>query len=141
MRRASPGGRQRASGEAQREKKNNEKKTSEVTLAHFWLSVETEFLHLAKQAVKVLIPFTSTYLCECRFSALTLIKGSAGQGCSQRMICVYSCVHQRCRLIVPTKVGVSVIRRKKKFCDIVLSPMSLPDEFRVVRIKSLGGVH
>ncbi|XP_060780911.1 zinc finger BED domain-containing protein 5-like [Neoarius graeffei] len=50
------------------------KKTSEVSLAHFWLSVETEFPHLSKKALQVLIPFTSTYLCECGFSALTLIK-------------------------------------------------------------------
>ena len=47
---------------------------SKVSLAHFWLSVETEFPHLAKKAVNVLIPFTSTYLCEYGFSALTLIK-------------------------------------------------------------------
>lgn len=49
-------------------------KMSKVSLAHFWLSVETEFPHLSKKAVKVLIPFTSTYLCECGFSALTMIK-------------------------------------------------------------------
>ncbi|XP_073337223.1 zinc finger BED domain-containing protein 5-like [Pagrus major] len=49
-------------------------KMSEVSLAHFWLSVETKFPHLTKKAVKVFIPFTSTYLCECGFSALTMIK-------------------------------------------------------------------
>ncbi|XP_022597516.1 zinc finger BED domain-containing protein 5-like [Seriola dumerili] len=49
-------------------------KMGEVSLAHFWLSVETEFLHLTKKAVKVFIPFTSTYQCECGFSALTTIK-------------------------------------------------------------------
>nr|XP_033506785.1 zinc finger BED domain-containing protein 5-like [Epinephelus lanceolatus] len=49
-------------------------KMGEVSLAHFWLSVETEFPHLTKKAVKVFIPFTSTYLCECGFSALTTIK-------------------------------------------------------------------
>ncbi|XP_053170201.1 zinc finger BED domain-containing protein 5-like [Scomber japonicus] len=49
-------------------------KMSEGSLAHFWLSVETEFPHLTKKAVKVFIPFTSTYLCECGFSALTMIK-------------------------------------------------------------------
>lgn len=41
---------------------------------HFWLSVETEFPQLSKKAVKVLIPFTSSYLCECGFSAFTMIK-------------------------------------------------------------------
>ena len=49
-------------------------KISEVSLAHFWLSVETEFPHLTKKAVKVFIPFISTYLCEWGFSALTMIK-------------------------------------------------------------------
>ncbi|XP_061587400.1 zinc finger BED domain-containing protein 5-like [Cololabis saira] len=49
-------------------------KMREVSLAQFWLSVETEFPHLTNKAVKVFIPFTSTYLCECGFSALTMIK-------------------------------------------------------------------
>ncbi|KAF7643439.1 hypothetical protein LDENG_00239370 [Lucifuga dentata] len=48
-------------------------KMSEVSLAHFWLYVETELPQLYKKAMKVLIPFTSTYLCECGFSALTYI--------------------------------------------------------------------
>ena len=49
-------------------------KMSEVSLEHFWLSVETEFPHLSKKAIQVLLPFTYTYLCECGFSALTMIK-------------------------------------------------------------------
>lgn len=36
--------------------------------------METEFPHLTKKAVKVFIPFTSTHLCGCGFSALTMIK-------------------------------------------------------------------
>lgn len=51
-----------------------QQKMREVSLAHFWLSVETEFPSLSIRAIKALIPFTSTYLCECGFSALTLIK-------------------------------------------------------------------
>ena len=51
-----------------------QQKIREVSLAHFWLSVETEFPSLSIRAMQVLIPFTSTYLCECGFSALTLIK-------------------------------------------------------------------
>ncbi|XP_032376013.1 zinc finger BED domain-containing protein 5-like [Etheostoma spectabile] len=47
---------------------------SDVSLAHFWLSVGTEFPQLSTKAVNVLIPFTSTYLCECGFSALAKIK-------------------------------------------------------------------
>ena len=51
-----------------------QQKIREVSLAHFWLSVETEFPSLSVKAMQVLIPFLSTYLCECGFSALTLIK-------------------------------------------------------------------
>lgn len=47
---------------------------NEVLLAYFWLSVETEFPHLSKKVMKLLVPFTATYLCEYGFSALTLIK-------------------------------------------------------------------
>ena len=40
----------------------------------FWFPVESD-LHIGStKAMKVLISFTSTYLCECGFSALTLIK-------------------------------------------------------------------
>ena len=80
MRRASPGGRQRASGEEQCEKKNNEKKTSKVTLAHFWLSVETEFPHFAQKAVKVLIPFTST---QGRTGHLCVLENHRTAGCQR----------------------------------------------------------
>lgn len=38
----------------------------DMSCVHLWLSVETEFPHLSSKAMKVLIPFTSTYLCEMR---------------------------------------------------------------------------
>lgn len=44
------------------------------TMMSFWLSVESQFYQISTKAVKVLIPFTSAYLCECGFSALTHIK-------------------------------------------------------------------
>lgn len=65
-------------------------KMSEVSLAHFWLSVETEFPHLTKMAMKVFIPFTSTYLCECGFSAMTMIKSKYRSRLQLRMICVHN---------------------------------------------------
>lgn len=49
-------------------------KLGEMPIMRFWLSVENEFPQICTKALKVLIPFTSTYLCECGFSALTLIK-------------------------------------------------------------------
>ncbi|KAJ8001210.1 hypothetical protein DPEC_G00191970 [Dallia pectoralis] len=46
----------------------------EMPITRFWLSVESEFRQISTKAMQVLIPFTSTYLCECGFSALTMIK-------------------------------------------------------------------
>ncbi|XP_056126207.1 zinc finger BED domain-containing protein 5-like [Rhinichthys klamathensis goyatoka] len=46
----------------------------EMPITRFWFSVESEFPQISTKATKVLIPFTSTYLCECGFSALTMIK-------------------------------------------------------------------
>ncbi len=51
---------------------NLNQRMSELSLVPFWL--QTEFPHLSQKAQKVLIPFTSAYLCECRFSILILIK-------------------------------------------------------------------
>ncbi|XP_063786022.1 zinc finger BED domain-containing protein 5-like [Pseudophryne corroboree] len=47
---------------------------SEQPLANFWISVQQEYPDLSSAALKVLTPFTSTYLCEAGFSALTLLK-------------------------------------------------------------------
>ncbi|KAJ7987904.1 hypothetical protein DPEC_G00331430 [Dallia pectoralis] len=44
----------------------------EMPITRFWLSVESEFRQISTKAMKVLIPFTSIYLCE--FFALTMIK-------------------------------------------------------------------
>ena len=38
------------------------------------LNAFLEFPQISTKAMKVLIPFTSTYLCECGFPALTQIK-------------------------------------------------------------------
>ena len=46
----------------------------EMPITCFWLPMESEFPQISTKAMKVLIPFTSTYLFECGFSALTLIK-------------------------------------------------------------------
>ncbi|KAH1173981.1 hypothetical protein KIL84_017820 [Mauremys mutica] len=47
---------------------------SEQALANFWISVREEYPELSSAALKALMPFTSTYLCEASFSALTLLK-------------------------------------------------------------------
>jgi hypothetical protein len=41
---------------------------------HFWLSVKSEYPVLSEKAIKILIPFATTYLCEKIFSSVTAIK-------------------------------------------------------------------
>jgi hypothetical protein len=43
-------------------------------LPYFWIGLHSEFLALANCAVKKLMPFATTYLCESGFSALTSMK-------------------------------------------------------------------
>ena len=43
-------------------------------LEEFWCSLKHSYLHLSKQAMRALIPFVTTYLCESGFSALVTIK-------------------------------------------------------------------
>jgi hypothetical protein len=46
----------------------------EKTLANFWAYLQDEFPGLSKKAMKVLMPFVTTYLCEKSFSALIYLK-------------------------------------------------------------------
>ena len=41
---------------------------------HFWLSVKNEYPSLSEKAMKILIQFSTTYLCEKTFSFVTVIK-------------------------------------------------------------------
>ena len=49
-------------------------KYKEVSLETFWIDIEKEFPHLAKKAQKILLQFSTSYLCELGFSTLTNIK-------------------------------------------------------------------
>jgi len=49
-------------------------KFREETLLQFWILVKREFPVLSEHAISVLLPFSTTYLCEQGFSALTYIK-------------------------------------------------------------------
>ncbi|KAL1265252.1 hypothetical protein QQF64_003279 [Cirrhinus molitorella] len=46
----------------------------EKPLVDFWISVHAEYRELSDMALKKLLPFASTYLCETGFSALVYIK-------------------------------------------------------------------
>jgi len=51
------------------------KKFTEVSLSQFWCSnVMSEYTSLATRAVKILLPFSTTNLCECGLSALVQLK-------------------------------------------------------------------
>ena len=45
-----------------------------VNLTHFWISMNDEYPALTKKALRVLVPFATSYLCEAGFSAMAVIK-------------------------------------------------------------------
>jgi hypothetical protein len=45
-----------------------------TSLASLWIKVKAEYPELAKTALKTLLPFPSTYLCETGFSTMSVIK-------------------------------------------------------------------
>ncbi|KOC60752.1 SCAN domain-containing protein 3 [Habropoda laboriosa] len=47
---------------------------SEMPLANFWISVKKEYPQISDKAIAILLPFSTTYLCEQSFSTLVLIK-------------------------------------------------------------------
>uniref|UniRef100_A0A8C5LWZ0 Uncharacterized protein n=1 Tax=Leptobrachium leishanense TaxID=445787 RepID=A0A8C5LWZ0_9ANUR len=50
------------------------KKFTEITLSQFWCSVMTEYPSIATHALKIILPFSTTYLCESGFSVLVQLK-------------------------------------------------------------------
>ncbi|CAI6358533.1 unnamed protein product [Macrosiphum euphorbiae] len=49
-------------------------KFNEVTLDSFWVALNNEYPRLSKKAIEVLLQFSTSWLCEHGFSALTNIK-------------------------------------------------------------------
>nr|CAI5843314.1 unnamed protein product [Callosobruchus analis] len=45
-----------------------------VNIYQFWIKIATEYHNLHAKAMKIVLPFSSTYLCETTFSAMTVIK-------------------------------------------------------------------
>uniref|UniRef100_A0A8C5QIQ5 Uncharacterized protein n=1 Tax=Leptobrachium leishanense TaxID=445787 RepID=A0A8C5QIQ5_9ANUR len=50
------------------------KKLTEITLSQFWCSVMTEYPSIATHAIKIILPFSTTYHCESGFSVLVQLK-------------------------------------------------------------------
>ena len=46
-----------------------------TSLANFWIKVKAEYPRFSDMAIKTLLPFPSTYLCEAGFSTMTYLKG------------------------------------------------------------------
>ncbi|GFV80335.1 zinc finger BED domain-containing protein 5 [Trichonephila clavipes] len=44
------------------------------TLFQFWAEVDDEFSELKTKAFRILLPFSTSYLCETRFSAVAALK-------------------------------------------------------------------
>lgn len=49
-------------------------KSNSINVITFWIQIREEYPILSEKALKVLLPFHSTYLCETAFSALSAIK-------------------------------------------------------------------
>jgi hypothetical protein len=47
---------------------------STMTLPQFWISLLSEHREISEKAIKILLPFTTSYLCETGFSAVAVIK-------------------------------------------------------------------
>ena len=45
-----------------------------ITLLVFWIKIKTEYPEIATKALKTLLPFPTSYLCEAGFSAMTTTK-------------------------------------------------------------------
>jgi len=49
-------------------------KFSEITVEEFWISIQIEFKNISEKAIRILLQFSTSYLCEHGFSTLTNIK-------------------------------------------------------------------
>ena len=49
-------------------------KFRDIPLGEFWIAVGKEYKQISKKALKILLQFCTTYLCEQSFSTLVLIK-------------------------------------------------------------------
>ena len=51
-------------------------KHSDVSLDSFWINIENEYPNIVKKALKIMLLFSTTYICEQAFSAMTTIKNT-----------------------------------------------------------------
>jgi hypothetical protein len=77
-------------------------KYGELSLLKFWILAKVEYPAIAEEALSTLLPFSTTYLCELSFSALTNIKNKKREGLlsvEQKMWVCLSSVSPRIELL------------------------------------------
>jgi hypothetical protein len=75
-----------------------------LTLSEFWVHYFAQYPLMSKVALSIIVPFSSTYLCESGFSALTVIK-----------------TKQRCRLEIESDLRCSLSHVKPNIANIIKS--------------------
>ena len=50
------------------------RKFNSVNLTNFWISLNDKYPALTKKALRILVPFATSYFCEAGFSAMAVIK-------------------------------------------------------------------
>ena len=81
-------------------------KFTKVPLDVFWIAVKEEFLQISDKAIAVLLPFSTTYLCEQSFSTLVLIKNdkwSCLMGLDQELRVALSNIEPNIKLLCSLK--------------------------------------
>jgi hypothetical protein len=81
-------------------------KFSELSLDFFWIAVREEYPIATKRTIKILLSFTTTYMCELGFSTLTAIKTAERErlwGVDAEMRVALSSISPRLDLICSTK--------------------------------------
>lgn len=83
-------------------------KYNELPLIKFWIYAKTEYPVIANEAVNILLHFSTTYLCELGFSALTIIKNKKRErllSVDQEMRVCLSSIRPRIELLCTKRQG------------------------------------
>lgn len=80
-----------------------------VSLVQFWLNLHTDYNTLSTKALKVLLPFATSYLCETGFSALAAMKSK-----------------YRARLVVEKELRVAISSQTPRFDKLCANGQAHP---------------
>ena len=76
-----------------------------MAIEDFWVKYHKSYKAVSRVAIKVLLPFSTTYLCESGFSSLVYIKNKYRNrlDCESDMICALSATEPRFELLARSK--------------------------------------